>query len=124
MTNVIPLVGSCLHARKNLSRVGGRGRGLRSLANIALPAFADGGMGDVFEQSILPGANTALKNVMEPDDAPPKPRPTPTSHRRRRFRSSRVGPVIGLPQGFTYIGRSFDRRIRLATSALTESRAG
>jgi len=42
-----------------------------ALANVALPALADGGMGDVFEQSILPGANTALKNVMS-QTPPPK----------------------------------------------------
>lgn len=66
----------------------------------ALPAAADG-TADVYEQSILPGANTAIKNAMDAQklkkksndgtvaQAPPVPQ-------------QRVGPQIGLPGGFTY----------------------
>ena len=70
-----------------------------ALANIALPAFADGGMGDVFEQSILPGANTALKNVMSPT---PPPKSDTNVAQAPPVSQQPVGPVIGLPQGFTY----------------------
>ncbi len=70
-----------------------------ALANIALPAFADGGMGDVFEQSILPGANTALKNVMSQT---PPPKSDTNVAQAPPVSQQPVGPVIGLPQGFTY----------------------
>ncbi len=70
-----------------------------ALANIGLPAFADGGMGDVFEQSILPGANTALKNVM---NQTPPPKSDTNVAQAPPVSQQPVGPVIGLPQGFTY----------------------
>jgi hypothetical protein len=70
-----------------------------ALANVASPAFADGGMGDVFEQSIVPGANTALKNVMSQT---PPPKSDSTVAQAPPVSQQRVGPEIGLPQGFTY----------------------
>ncbi len=70
-----------------------------ALASVALPAFADGGMGDVFEQSILPGANTALKNVMSQT---PPPKSDTNVAQAPPVSQQPVGPVIGLPQGFSY----------------------
>jgi hypothetical protein len=56
-------------------------------------------MGDVFEQSILPGANTALKNVMSQT---PPPKSDTNVAQAPPVSQQPVGPVIGLPQGFTY----------------------
>jgi hypothetical protein len=66
-----------------------------SLAALFQPALADG-TADVFQQSILPGANTAIKNVMDqPRAAQQKVAQAPPVPQQR------VGPYIGLPLGFT-----------------------
>lgn len=73
-----------------------------ALANVALPAVADPGMGDVFEQSILPGANTALKNIMSQTPAPKPVTKDGTVAQAPPVSQQPIGPVIALPQGFSY----------------------
>jgi hypothetical protein len=66
-----------------------------SLATIARPAVADG-TADVYERSILPGANDAIKNAMQ--------RPAPVQQKVAQappVPQQPVGPYIGLPLGFT-----------------------
>jgi hypothetical protein len=78
-----------------------------SLAFRALPALADGN-GDVYEQSIVPGANTAIKNFLE---AAQRER-AQSKHQASAANSTvaqappvsqePVTPQIGLPPGFTW----------------------
>jgi hypothetical protein len=77
-----------------------------SVGFFATPASADNGTGDIFEQSIVPGANTAIENFLD-------------QWKQRRAQAKRqaansavaqappvsqqpVGPQIGLPTGLTY----------------------
>jgi len=70
----------------------------------ALPALADNGTGDVFQQQVLPDANTAIKNVLE------EQKQRREAQRRQNGAVAQappvsqqpVGPQIGLPAGFTY----------------------
>jgi hypothetical protein len=61
----------------------------------ALPAFADG-TADVYQQSILPGANSAIKNYLDQQKAQAKVAQAPP------VSQPALGPVIALPPGFTY----------------------
>src|ERR1700690_3234087 len=66
-----------------------------SLATISRPAFADG-TPDVYERSILPGANDAIKSAMQ--------RPAPVQRKVAQappVPQQPVGPYIGLPLGFS-----------------------
>jgi hypothetical protein len=63
----------------------------------ALPAAADGS-GDVFEQQIVPGANTAIKNVLDQQ----KQKRNSTIAQAPPVSQQPVGPQIGLPGGLTY----------------------
>jgi hypothetical protein len=75
---------------------------------LALPAMADGGTADVFQQQILPEANTAIKNVLtqhesEHDKAGQQSTTANGSVAQAPpVSQQRVGPEIGLPAGFTY----------------------
>jgi hypothetical protein len=67
---------------------------LCSVAICALPAAADDGTGDVFQKTIVPGANDAIKSVM----SQPKPqKPAPTVAQAPPVSQPRVGPVMELP---------------------------
>jgi|HubBroStandDraft_5_1064220.scaffolds.fasta_scaffold03348_2 hypothetical protein len=66
-----------------------------SLATISRPAFADG-TPDVYQRSILPSANDAIKNAMQ--------RPAPAQQKVAQappVPQQPVGPYIGLPLGFS-----------------------
>src|SRR5579862_216785 len=66
-----------------------------SLAMISRPAFADG-TAEVYQRSILPGANDAIKNAMQ--------KPPPVQQKVAQappVSQQRVGPYIGLPLGFS-----------------------
>jgi hypothetical protein len=59
-----------------------------------LPAFADDGTGDVFQRSIVPGANDEIKSIM----SRPKPqKPSSTVAQAPPVSQPPVGPVIALP---------------------------
>jgi hypothetical protein len=88
------------------SRVAAAAVAAFSICFFARPAAADDGTGDVFQQQIVPGANTAIKNVLTDWQ---------TQRTRARQQASNggiaqappvsqqpVGPQIGLPAGFTY----------------------
>ena|SRR5579862_368026 len=83
-----------------------------SVCFTALPARADG-TGDVFQQTLVPGANTAIKNAM--DDArarreakakaahsPANVLPNGTVAQAPPVSQQPVGQVAGLPTGLTY----------------------
>jgi hypothetical protein len=69
-----------------------------AIAGSALPSLADG-TADVYNQSILPGANTAIKNYLDQQKAlkaQPKVAQAPPVAQQP------IGPVIALPGGFSY----------------------
>jgi hypothetical protein len=74
---------------------------------IAIPASADG-TADVFQQSILPGANTAIKNILDQQQAAREKAkrqasaPNPNVAQAPPVPQQPIGPVIALPGGLTY----------------------
>src|SRR5271165_2739673 len=75
-----------------------------AIGNIALPASADG-TADVYQQSILPGANTAIKNFLNSQKLQATQRPsltTPNVAQVPPVEQKPIGPVIALPQGLSW----------------------
>ena len=68
----------------------------------ALPASADG-IENVYEQSLVPGANAAIKQTMEQDARRrEEQRKAAEVAQMPPVQQKRVGPTIGLPTGFGY----------------------
>ncbi|MFY9718177.1 MAG: hypothetical protein WAK16_00905 [Candidatus Cybelea sp.] len=76
-----------------------------TISNIAMPARADG-TADVYQQSILPGANTAIKNYLNSQKLkatqPPALTTGPNVAQVPPVQQKRLGPVIALPQGLSW----------------------
>ncbi|HEY6327601.1 MAG TPA: hypothetical protein VIW73_13935, partial [Candidatus Cybelea sp.] len=68
---------------------------------LALPALADG-TEDVYQNSIVPGANDAIKSVMSQPTPTPQPRPQASSDNGSiaqvpPVQQHRIGPEMKLP---------------------------